>query len=58
VHATGGEVLARGPDGWQKFERFEPATKGPGQSDLSHWSQPLIIGEAEAVSAMIGALDR
>jgi myo-inositol-1(or 4)-monophosphatase len=57
VHATGGRVLAQGPDGWQKFERFEPAAKGTGQPDLSHWSQPLIVGEAEAVEAMVRALE-
>ncbi|HEX6143593.1 MAG TPA: inositol monophosphatase family protein, partial [Geminicoccaceae bacterium] len=53
VRATGGEVLTRGPGGWERFDRFE-LMQAAGGSGLRPWRQPLIIGEPEAARELAG----
>lgn len=57
VRAAGGEVLTQGPGGWVPLERFDPPANPSGAPpDLRDWRRPTILGDAEAVRLLAGAL--
>ena len=47
VRASDGVVLERGRDGWTMLESFED------RGDLRNWNRPVILGQAEAASALV-----
>ena len=60
LRAAGSEVWTRGREGWQPLERFEPPAQVTEDREptLRDWRQPLIVGDAEAVELLRGALRR